>query len=275
MIGHNRKPPCATAGFDFTADRLSARNAARAVDVCLECPVMVQCLEYLRKVEVAGIAGGMTVAEREEWRARQGLERSPTPLPIWATTPIAELTPADVEGLSVRVPIVAVSTVPIPRPTGDFVLLLLRMRLDAGWNPKQIASFFADDALPQHLVAELVQKYVRRGSTDHSEPSVTEMPWDAVPVEDLTKDDVAGLQFFDPDAQPRRAPYRNGKFTTDFIEMVRRMTDEGLTAQEIADWFPGQVSAESIDYLRREVVKGSKITAMRKARYQRAMADAA
>ena len=272
MIGHNGKPPCATTGIDFTADNLSDRDAARAVDVCLECPVMVQCLEYLRKVEVAGIAGGMTVAEREEWRARQGLERSPNPLPVWATTPIAELTPADVEGLSVRVP-VAVATVRLPRPTGDFVLLLLRMRLDAGWKPEQIAQFFADDALPHHLVADLVMKYVRRGSTDHSEPSATEMPWDAIPVENLTRDDVAGLQFFDPGS--RRATPRNGKFTPDFIELVRRMTDEGWTAQEIADWFPDEASAESVDYLRREVIKGSKITAIRKARYQRAMADAA
>lgn len=275
MIGHNGEPPCATTGIDFTADNLSDRDAARAVDVCLECPVMVQCLEYLRKVEVAGIAGGMTVAEREEWRARQGLERSPNPLPVWATTPIAELTPADVEGLTVRVPTAAVTTVPLPRPTGDFVLLLLRMRLDAGWKPKRIAQFFADEALPHHVVADLIWKYVTRGSDDYSEPSATEMPWDAIPVEDLTSDDVAGLQFFDPNAPARRAPTRNGKFTPDFIELVRRMTDEGWTAQEIADWFPDQASAESVDYLRREVIKGSKITAIRKARHQRAMADAA
>lgn len=273
MIGHNGKPPCATAGIDFTGDDLSDRDAARAVEICLDCPVMVQCLEYLRKVEVAGIAGGMTVAEREEWRARQGLERSPNPLPVWATTPIAELTPADVEGLSVRVTTAA--TVPLPRPTGDFVLLLLRMRLDSGWEVRQIAEFFGDNVLPPPVAARLVKKYVGRGSTDHSEPTATEMTWDSIPVEELTRDDVAGLTLFESNAQPRRAPTRTGKFTPDFIELVRRMTDEGWTAQEIADWFPDQASAESVDYLRREVIKGSKITAIRKARHQRAMADAA
>ncbi len=137
-------PPCATAGIDFTADKMDARTAAAAVAICLDCPVMVRCLAYLRHVEVAGIAGGMTLVEREEWRARQGLERSPNPLPVWATTPIAELTPADVEGLSVRVPAAAVTTVPFPKPTGDFVLLLLRMRLDSGWEARQIAEFFGD-----------------------------------------------------------------------------------------------------------------------------------
>lgn len=271
MIGHNGKPPCATAGIDFTADNLSDRDAARAVDVCLECPVMVQCLDYLRHVEVAGIAGGMTVHEREAWREAQGLERTPKSPPVWATTPIQELTPADIDGLQVRVPAREPVFPPHLQPTGDLILMLLRMR-EAGWGPSRIAEFFATEELPVERVTYLVNRYVRRASADHTEPSVEETRWDALAVDDLTRADVAGMVLFveRPGSRPQRGNY--ARFTSDFVDLVRRMTDEGWTAQEIADWFPGQASAESVDYLRREVIRGSKITAIRKARYQRGIA---
>jgi len=274
VTSFGRQPPCATAGIDFTADRLSAHDVARAVDVCLECPVMVQCLDFLRHVEVAGIAAGMTELERQDWREAQGLERSPALPPVWATTPIQELTPADIEGLQVRVP---TQEPPVPdslQPTGDLILMLLRLR-EAGWKSPRIVQLFDSPELPMERVKQLVHRYVRYASSDHTDPSAEEMPWDLIAVDDLTSADVAGMTLFvERPVEPGR--HRQfGRFTTEFVELVRRMTDEGMTAQEIADWFPGEAPPHAIDYLRREVITGSKVTKIRKALRHRHIAAAA
>ena len=267
MNGTWGTPPCATAGIDFTADKMDARTAAAAVEICLDCPVMVRCLAYLRHVEVAGIAGGMTLAEREGWREAQGLERSPRSAPVWATTPVQELQPADIEGLQVRTPVQGPPVDLHGKPTGDLVLLLLRWN-EAGWKPAKIAKFVDRPELPRGRVARLVQRYVREGARDHTDPSPGVTPWDAKHVDDLTRDDIASLQLF-VEREDRRG--RTGTFTKDFVELTRRMTDEGWSAQEIADFFPGnQATAASIDYLRREVFKGSRITTMRQQRVRRA-----
>lgn len=269
MTGTWGRPPCATAGIDFTADRLSRSDRERAVETCLSCPMMVRCLSYLRKVEVAGIAGGMTLVEREDWREAQGLDRSPRPAPVWATTPVPELEPADIEGLQVRTSIMSPPADLHAKPTGDLVLLLLRWT-DAGWKPARIAKFVDRPELTREQVAFLVRRYVRAGSSDHTDPSPVLTPWDAKHVDELTRDDIANLQLF-VEREPEARRVRYGRFTKDFIELARRMTDEGWSAQEIADFFPdGQASAASIDYLRRAVFKDSRITTMRQERARRA-----
>lgn len=111
---------------------------------------MAQCLVYLRRTEVAGIAGGMDVAEREDWRERQGLERSPRALDVWETTPVVDLTPADISELPIQAP------TGYRRFSGEFITFVLRLT-DAGWTAAEIVEFVADERVRRQSV-----NYLRR-----------------------------------------------------------------------------------------------------------------
>jgi hypothetical protein len=71
-------------------------DAARAL--CAGCPVLMTCRrDALRVTDYAGFAGGMTEAERDTWRTRNGV--TVTPVDIVDVTPARALTTAVVDDL--------------------------------------------------------------------------------------------------------------------------------------------------------------------------------
>lgn len=144
------KANCRDTDIDFTeVDRWST-NGKRAVELCLECPVMVKCLEYVRTVEVAGVAAGMTQTQREKWREAQGLDPSPTTPGIWETTPDGDLESHHLVDL------------PLWKPKGyheytqQAIDLVFRLT-DAGWTAARITALVNHEEFGDQSV-----DYIRR-----------------------------------------------------------------------------------------------------------------
>jgi hypothetical protein len=110
---------CAGHRLDFTeltdASPEPALQEARAT--CAACPLLVPCRRYALKTTVAGVAGGLTETERDQWRKRQRVQAES--VSIVDVTPGREITPTITDAL------------PDPDPDGaippEVVDLVMRM----------------------------------------------------------------------------------------------------------------------------------------------------
>lgn len=147
--GWNTEVPCGTAGFDFATVGPTSKRGLEAVEICLECPVMAMCLEYLKTTEVAGIAGSMSEAERKQWRLGQGVSEPRQPA-IWEITPCDELT----SEMLIDMPMWTERS--YAGFSGDLIALVLRLTND-GWTARRIAAL-----IPEARVRRNSIDYIRR-----------------------------------------------------------------------------------------------------------------
>jgi hypothetical protein len=57
--------------------RFAAKATAAAIDICRQCPEIVDCLRHATNFEEpTGVWGGMTTREREQWLMRWGKKDS-------------------------------------------------------------------------------------------------------------------------------------------------------------------------------------------------------
>lgn len=83
-------PPIDLVEITASSTDIDVRNGRL---LCAACPVLVSCRQTVLRLDVAGMAGGMTEAERAEWRTRHHVQVESTD--IVDVTPARELT-ADV-----------------------------------------------------------------------------------------------------------------------------------------------------------------------------------
>lgn len=167
--GWNTEVPCGSAGFDFATVGPASKRGLRAVEICLECPVMAKCLEYLKTTEVAGIAGSMSEAERKQWRRRQGVSEPRQPAP-WEIAPCDELTSEMLLDMPLRYRVKQTL-----RFTDDLIVLVLRLTND-GWAAQRIADLIPDDRFTRSSV-----NYIRREKGSESRVTkIRQAQWRAI-----------------------------------------------------------------------------------------------
>jgi WhiB family redox-sensing transcriptional regulator len=64
--------------FPVVTDKETIANARAAIQICKQCPIIKQCLNYALRNEGFGIWGGMTEREREVERRRQKIQLNPS-----------------------------------------------------------------------------------------------------------------------------------------------------------------------------------------------------
>lgn len=92
--------PEANPPIDLTEinENSAAADVTIARNLCIGCPALVKCRQWvLKTTDVAGMAGGMTERERQDYRARHGLRVQV--VDIIDATPAHQLTPAILSGL--------------------------------------------------------------------------------------------------------------------------------------------------------------------------------
>lgn len=116
---------------------------ARAV--CLACPVLSRCAPRMKRMDVAGMAGGMTEAERKAWQERHGI--AVDVVDLVSVTPARQLTAAMLDGL----PESRNGEIP-----PEVRALVLRMT-DAGMSDEEIT-----ELIGPNRVTDTTVKYLRR-----------------------------------------------------------------------------------------------------------------
>lgn len=85
-----------TVGDGAPQDRI---DEARAV--CLACPVLMRCSPLVKRLDVAGVAAGLTRGERIAWQERHGVH--PESASLLDVTPARQITAAMLDDLPASV----------------------------------------------------------------------------------------------------------------------------------------------------------------------------
>lgn len=117
----------------------------KARQVCLGCPVLSKCRPRVKRMDVAGMAGAMTQAEREQWQERHGI--GVESVDLVDVTPARQLTAAMLDNL----PESRAGEVP-----AAVRALVLRMT-DAGMSDEEITGL-----LGPNRVTDTTVRYLRR-----------------------------------------------------------------------------------------------------------------
>jgi len=138
-------PPIDLASVDADA---SQADVDLARSVCLACPVLHKCAPMVRRMRVAGVAGGMTERERKDWQNRQHLDPDDTDLVD--VTPARQITSAILDDL--------------PKSKGEIHpkvrALVLRMTA-AGMSALQIVDLLARPEVTERTVNYLRRTYMK------------------------------------------------------------------------------------------------------------------
>jgi hypothetical protein len=135
-------------GVDLASidERTPAAVVERARAVCMGCPVRTRCAPLMRRLDVAGMAGAMTRAEREAWQTQQRI--AVDHVDLVDVTPARQITSQMLDAL------------PAPDVSGELPErvrgLVLRMT-QAGMSAEQIVERLAREDVTQRTV-----NYVRR-----------------------------------------------------------------------------------------------------------------
>lgn len=117
--------------------------------VCLSCPALVRCAQLVKRLDVAGVAAGMTRPERQAWQERHGVNVDPTTL--LDVTPARQITKAMLDDLPVS-------------PTGEIHPkvrdLVLRMT-EGGMSADQIVELLDRDDVTHRTVNYLRRTYMK------------------------------------------------------------------------------------------------------------------
>ena len=102
LIGVDERVACQRSDRDFTTITRASppETTAEARALCVSCPALLACLEYLETTEVAGFAGGMFAMQRLHWRRRD--RRSVDEVTIRDVSEAGELNGPILDGLEVR-----------------------------------------------------------------------------------------------------------------------------------------------------------------------------
>lgn len=151
------RPPCADGRVDFSELDASSspRDIAVARAICATCPFLLGCLDYLETNETTGMAGGMLAAQREQWRARDGVQQ-PRALSIVDVSEAHELHGAVIDDL--------------PRRDGRSRLKLTVVEVigrltDAGFTAEEIADRLSEFGVAKRTVTHVRFAHLDGGAT--------------------------------------------------------------------------------------------------------------
>jgi len=146
-----------------------------ALSVCASCPVLAECARRVKRMNVAGVAGGLTEEQRRAWQERNGVRLEDEGDGWWSTfvvavTPARQLTKAMLDN------------VPLRTPAGDLHPVaagLIERMTAAGMSAEQISDLLspeqgATDTVSALLgvvpdgVADRTVNYTRRKRKEHA-----------------------------------------------------------------------------------------------------------
>lgn len=158
------RPPCAEGRVDFSEldESSSPGDIAVARAICATCPFLLGCLDYLETNETTGMAGGMLAAQREQWRARDGVQQ-PRALSIVDVSEAHELHGAVIDDL--------------PRRSGRGPLKLSVVEVigrltEAGFTAEEISDRLGEFGVRKRTVAHARFAHLDGGATGRRKESL-------------------------------------------------------------------------------------------------------